>query len=78
MGLQVEHELIAAFRPLVLPARPRTVKYSPVKVSAVTDSDVGKVARQLKRSGIPDVEKRLATLRRRRYSQLGPPGTVIP
>ncbi len=40
--------------------------------------DVGKVARQLKRSGIPDVEERLATLRRHRYGKLGPPGTVIP
>ncbi len=40
--------------------------------------DVAKVARQLKRSGIPDVEERLATLRRHRYGKLGPPGTVIP
>ncbi|MDQ6924997.1 MAG: metallophosphatase family protein [Candidatus Eremiobacteraeota bacterium] len=40
--------------------------------------DVGKVARQLKRSGIPDVKERLATLRRHRYPKLGPPGTVIP
>ncbi len=40
--------------------------------------DVAKVARQLKKSGIPDVEQRLATLRRHRYSKLGPPGAVIP
>ena len=40
--------------------------------------DVDKVARQLKRSGIPDVKERLATLRRHRYWKLGPPGTVIP
>jgi hypothetical protein len=40
--------------------------------------DVDKVARQLKRSGIPDVEQRIATLLRHRYPKLGPPGTVIP
>jgi predicted phosphodiesterase len=40
--------------------------------------DVDKVARQLKRSGIPDVKQRLATLRRHRYPKLGPPGAVIP
>ena len=40
--------------------------------------DVGKVARQLKRSGIPDVDERLATLRRHRYPKLGPCGSVIP
>jgi predicted phosphodiesterase len=40
--------------------------------------DVDKVARQLRKSGIPDVEKRLATLHRHRYPKLGPPGAVIP
>jgi predicted phosphodiesterase len=40
--------------------------------------DVEKVARQLRKSGIPDLEKRLATLRRHRYSKLGEPGAVIP
>jgi predicted phosphodiesterase len=40
--------------------------------------DVEKVARQLRKSGVPDLEKRLATLRRHRYAQLGPPGAVIP
>lgn len=40
--------------------------------------DVDKVARQLRKSGIPDVEKRLATLRRHRYPKLGEPGAVIP
>ncbi|GAC1613763.1 MAG: metallophosphoesterase family protein [Candidatus Elarobacter sp.] len=40
--------------------------------------DIEKVARQLRESGIPDCEKRLATLRRHRYPKLGPPGTVIP
>jgi putative phosphoesterase len=40
--------------------------------------DVEKVARQLRKSGIPDVEKRLATLYRHRYPKLGPPGAVIP
>jgi predicted phosphodiesterase len=40
--------------------------------------DVKKVARQLRKSGIPDLEKRLATLNRHRYTQLGPPGAVIP
>jgi predicted phosphodiesterase len=40
--------------------------------------DVGKVARQLRKSGIPDLEKRLTTLHRHRYPKLGPPGAVIP
>jgi putative phosphoesterase len=40
--------------------------------------DVEKVARQLRKSGIPDLEKRLETLHRHRYPQLGPPGAVIP
>lgn len=40
--------------------------------------DVDKVARQLKRSGIPDVKVRVATLRGHRYPKLGPPGSVIP
>lgn len=40
--------------------------------------DVDKVARQLKRSGIPDLEQRVETLRRHRYPKLGPPGSVIP
>ncbi len=40
--------------------------------------DVEKFARQLRKSGIPDVEKRLTTLRRHRYPKLGPPGAVIP
>ena len=40
--------------------------------------DVQKVVRQLEKSGIPDVEKRVATLRRHRYPKLGPPGAVIP
>ena len=39
---------------------------------------VGKVARQLRTSGIPDVEDHLTTLRRHRYPQLGAPGMVIP
>jgi putative phosphoesterase len=40
--------------------------------------DVEKVVRQLKKCGIPDAEKRIATLRRHRYPKLGPPGAVIP
>ena len=40
--------------------------------------DVAKVARQLEESGIPDLEKRLATLRRHRYPKLGEPGSLIP
>ena len=40
--------------------------------------DVAKVERQLRRSGIPDVEERIATLRRHRYPKLGKPGAVIP
>lgn len=40
--------------------------------------DVEKVARQIRRSGMPDVEKRLASLRRHRYPKLGVSGAVIP
>ena len=40
--------------------------------------DVEKVVRQLRKSGIPDADARIATLRRHRYAKLGPPGTVIP
>ncbi len=40
--------------------------------------NVEKVARQLARSGMPDVDARIATLRRHRYPKLGPPGSVIP
>lgn len=40
--------------------------------------DVKKVARQLKRSGIPDLSRRLETLRRHRYPKLGSPGSRIP
>jgi putative phosphoesterase len=40
--------------------------------------NVNKVARQLNRSGMPDVEQRIETLRRHRYPKLGPPGSVIP
>jgi len=40
--------------------------------------DIEKVARQLRKSGVPDVEKRLETLYRHRYPQLGPPRAVIP
>jgi predicted phosphodiesterase len=40
--------------------------------------DVGKVARQLEESGIPDLAKRLGTLRRHRYPKLGEPGSLIP
>jgi predicted phosphodiesterase len=40
--------------------------------------DVDKVARQLQRSGITDVEQRIATLRRHRYPKLGLPGSRIP
>ncbi|HEX3551105.1 MAG TPA: metallophosphoesterase family protein [Candidatus Elarobacter sp.] len=40
--------------------------------------DVAKVERQLRASGIPDVEKRVQTLRRHRYPKLGAPGSVIP
>ncbi len=40
--------------------------------------DVEKVARQLRKSGIPDLAKRLATLHRHRYAQLPPPGGLIP
>ncbi len=40
--------------------------------------DVEKVAKQLRKSGIPDLEKRLAVLYRHRYVQLPAPGGVIP
>ncbi len=40
--------------------------------------DVAKVERQLRKSGMPDVAKRIDTLRRHRYPKLGPPGSVIP
>ena len=40
--------------------------------------DVNKVVRQLRKSGIPDVEKRVETLLRHRYPKLGRPGSVIP
>ncbi len=40
--------------------------------------DVEKVAKHLRKSGIPDLEQRLATLYRHRYAQLGPAGGVIP
>jgi len=40
--------------------------------------DVEKVARQLKRSGMPGAVRRVETLRRHRYPKLGPPGSVIP
>jgi putative phosphoesterase len=40
--------------------------------------DVDKVARQLKRSGMPDAKKHVVTLRRHRYPKLGPEGSVIP
>jgi putative phosphoesterase len=40
--------------------------------------DVEKVAKQLRKSGIPDLAKHVQTLRRHRYSKLGPPGSVIP
>lgn len=40
--------------------------------------DVERVARQLRKSGIPDVDQRLQTLYAHRYPKLGPPGAVIP
>jgi predicted phosphodiesterase len=40
--------------------------------------DVEKVARQLVNSGMPDVEKRVQTLRRARYPKLGKTGSLIP
>lgn len=40
--------------------------------------DVDKVAKQLRKSGIPDLGERLATLREHRYAKLPPPGGVIP
>jgi putative phosphoesterase len=46
--------------------------------SRQVDFNVEKVARQLRKSGMPDVDARLATLRRHRYPKLGPPGSVIP
>ena len=42
------------------------------------DFDVDRVAKQLRKSGIPDVERRLATLHAHRYPKLGPAGAVIP
>jgi len=47
-------------------------------VKAFDGFDVEKVARQLRKSGIPDLEKRLRTLYRHRYPALGSPGEVIP
>ena len=46
--------------------------------SRQVDFDVEKVARQLRRSGIPDLDARLTTLRRHRYPKLGKRGAVIP
>ncbi len=46
--------------------------------SRQVDFDVEKVARQLRRSGIPDLDGRLTTLRRHRYPKLGKSGAVIP
>ncbi|MBV8749669.1 MAG: metallophosphoesterase family protein, partial [Candidatus Eremiobacteraeota bacterium] len=40
--------------------------------------DLDKVARQLRKSGIPDLNRRLSTLRRARYPNLGEPGSPIP
>jgi putative phosphoesterase len=40
--------------------------------------DIDKVANQLKKSGIPDLHERLATLRGHRYAKLGAVGAVIP
>jgi predicted phosphodiesterase len=40
--------------------------------------DVAKVARQLRKSGIPDLAERLATLRGHRYPKLGKAGSRIP
>jgi predicted phosphodiesterase len=40
--------------------------------------DVDKVAKQLRKSGIPDLDERLATLRGHRYAKLPPAGGVIP
>ena len=40
--------------------------------------DVKKVARQLKRCGIPDAAEHVRTLRRHRYPKLGSPGSRIP
>ena len=40
--------------------------------------DVDKVAKQLRKSGIPDLGERLATLREHRYAKLPPAGGVIP
>jgi putative phosphoesterase len=44
----------------------------------LVDFDLQKVARQLKKSGIPDRKIRLTTLRRHRYPKLGLPGSMIP
>jgi predicted phosphodiesterase len=46
--------------------------------SRQVDFDVDKVARQLRRSGIPDLGRRLRTLRKHRYAKLGKRGAVIP
>jgi predicted phosphodiesterase len=46
--------------------------------SRQVDFDVEKVARQLRRCGIPDLDARLTTLRRHRYPKLGKRGAVIP
>ena len=40
--------------------------------------DLERVARQLRKSGIPDLNRRLSTLRRARYPNLGEPGSPIP
>jgi len=40
--------------------------------------DVERVVRQLRKSGIPNLKKRVEALRRHRYPKLGPPGSVIP
>jgi predicted phosphodiesterase len=40
--------------------------------------DVEKVAKQLRKSGIPDLDERLATLHGHRYAKLPAPGGVIP
>ena len=47
-------------------------------VSRRVPFDVEKVVRQLRDSGIPDLAKRVETLRRHRYKQLGEPGAAIP
>jgi len=40
--------------------------------------EVAKVERQLRTCGIPNADKRIATLRRHRYPKLGAPGALIP